>query len=383
MLSVIIPTYNSAETLLESYKSVLKSGVKDQEIIFVDDGSTDETHQIISRIKSTNSNVIFLKNPLNLGGGATRNKGVEQAKNPFIFILDSDDILLPGALGEAVEDLKLTQADGVATSQSVFFSDAVAKPINIIKYKSGYSTFENLVSHTPNPVIGNLLFTKQAFLDVGGYPSHHSFDTQGFGFRLLQNNKKIYVGRTFIYYQRLPFKPSYYAREARAGNVNRNWFYIFNECLYKFSPKVRNLILEFPYSDPLLLAKGHNLFNVLADQASDIGFYCKDSMGLDEDEAYIKYANTGDCTMNAWCASYEIKNGHYEAAFDRLKQDEYCSHRIRLMYPMLAKIFGNNFSLCDIEDLSYFFSKEKSRSWRFNFLRQKFINRLKISRYMG
>jgi glycosyltransferase involved in cell wall biosynthesis len=382
LLSIIIPTFNSAETVLESYQSALDTGIKDQEIIFVDDGSTDETCRIIGDIQTNAPQITFLRNPRNLGGGATRNRGVYQAKNPLIFILDSDDVLLPGSLVNAVDELNLLSADGVASAQSIFFSTNILNPIKIIKYEPGYSTFINLVSHIPNPIIGNLLFKKQAFLDVGGYPTHHSFDTQGFGFRLLQNNKKIIVGNEVIYYQRLPLNPSYYVREARAGNINRNWFYIFFECLYKFSPRIRKLILEFPFANPYELAKGRNLFNVLADQSASPDFYCPDSIDLDEHVAYRTYSDSNDLTLNAWCFQYELKFSYYEAAFARYNEMNLPSNQIRLMFPLIAKIIGNKLTTNEIKDLSYFFSQEKSPTWKISFTMQKIFNRLKIGKYL-
>lgn len=381
MLSVIIPTYNSSDTILESYQSIVNSGVKAQEIIFVDDGSSDDTLQIISNIQKNNPNISFLKNDRNLGGGATRNKGVQQAKNPLIFILDSDDVLVPGVLQGAVNQLNSSGVDGVATSRSVFFSTSTDNPEKVIEYKSGQVYFEDLVSHNPNPVIGNLLFTKQAYVDVGGYPTHHSFDTQGFGFRLLQNNKKILVGDNFLYYQRIPLKPSYYAREAKAGNVNRNWFYIFFECLYKFSPDVRKNILNFPYSDPAMLAKGCHLFNTLADQSSGSHFFCKEMLALDDKSAYHIHTNSIDDTLSAWCLIYELRNQFYDSAFARLRRTEYSFNALRLVYPLMAELFGSNLSDEYLNDLSYFFSKTKSLGWRAGTLKQKIYNRLKISRY--
>lgn len=381
MLSIIIPTYNSAETLLESYYSVFNSGVRDQEIIFVDDGSTDATAQIIQSLLGDNPNISFLANDQNLGGGATRNKGVEFAKYPLVFILDSDDVLAPGSLGRAIEELNLTNADGVATSQSVFFSSDIKNPLKSIQYKSGFARFEDLVSHIPSPVTGNLLFTKQAFLDVGGYPSHHSFDTQGFGFRLLQNNKKILVGSSFMYYQRLPLKPSYYSREARAGNINRNWFYIFFESLYKFAPNVRRLILEFPCSNPSMLAKGHHLFNVLADKSKNEGFYCEEAEFLDERGAYHAYKNSNDYTLNAWSFGYELRHQNYESAFRRIRGMGMPTKSMRLLYPLISDLFGPKFLEEDIRDFSYFFAFQKDFTWRMKILKQKILNRLNIFRH--
>jgi glycosyltransferase involved in cell wall biosynthesis len=378
VLSIVIPTFNSAETVLESYQSTLDSGIKDQEIIFVDDGSSDKTCQIISDIQSTNPKISFFRNPKNLGGGAARNRGVHQAKNPLIFILDSDDVLLPGSLAAAVNELTLSNADGVATAQSIFFSTDTSNPSKIVKYEPGYANFPSLISHVPNPIIGNLLFKKQAFLDVGEYPTHHSFDTQAFGFRLLQNNKKVFVGNEVIYYQRIPIKPSYYVREARAGNLNRNWFYIFFDCLYKFSPRIRKLILNFPFANPYELAKGNHLFNVLADESKNSDFFCPELVDMDEQTAYLACKNSKDFTLSAWCFLYELKSNHFEDAFTRYGETNLPSNQIRLMYPFIAKIMGNKLTKNDFRDLTYFFSKEKSLTWHFGYMVQKIINKLKI-----
>ena len=383
VLSIIIPTYNSAETLLESYYSVLNSGVRDQEIIFVDDGSTDETPQIIKSLLGTNPNVSFLANDRNMGGGATRNKGVEFAKYPLVFILDSDDVLSSGSLERAIDELKLNNADGIATSQSVFFSSDIKNPLKIIQYKSGFARFEDLVSHIPSPVTGNLLFTKQAFLDVGGYPSHHSFDTQGFGFRLLQNNKKILVGSSFMYYQRLPLQPSYYSREARAGNINRNWFYIFFECLYKFSPEIRKLILNFPYSDPVLLAKGHHLFNALADQFFVGDIYSDEAINLDDQEAYHLYVKSDDYSLSAWCLGYELRHQNYDLAFKRFKGADFPMNSLRIFYQLIAELFGSKLSAQKVEEFRYFFTQSKGIKWNFLSYRQKLLNRLGLARWFN
>lgn len=381
MLSIIIPTFNSEETVLESYLSTLSTGVKDQEVIFVDDGSTDNTWQIIGEIQSNSSEVTFFKNEQNLGGGATRNRGVYKAKHPLIFILDSDDVLLPGSLAAAIQELKLSSADGIATAQSIFFSADTSKPSKIIRYEPGYPSFRNLVSHNPNPVIGNLLFRKQAYLDVGGYPTHHSFDTQGFGFRLLKNNKKIKVGNTVLYYQRIPLRPSYYVREAKAGNINRNWFYVFLECLYKFSPQIRRMILEFPFANPRELAKGHHLFNVLADQSAKSDIFSKESIDLDDQQAYLLYKNSQDSCLSAWCFFYEVNSGLYENAFERFGQINFPSNKMRLLYPFIANLIGNKLSANDIEDLSYFFGQNKSSTWQLGFLIQKIFNKLKLGKF--
>lgn len=362
---------------------MLNSGLREQEVIFVDDGSTDATPQIIQNLLGANPNITFLANDRNMGGGVTRNKGVECAKYPLVFILDSDDVLSPGSLVDAVGELKSSNVDGVATAQSVFFSSDIKAPLKIIKYKTGLAHFNDLTSHTPSSVTGNLLFTKQAFLDVGGYPTHHSFDTQGFGFRLLQNNKKIMVGNSFMYYQRLPLQPSYYVRESRAGNVNRNWFYIFFECLYKFSPEIRQFILNFPYSDPILLAKGQHLFNMLADQAVGRELYSDEATSLGDRSAYHLYAKSADYSLNAWCLGYELRHQHYDLAFKRFRDSDFPMNSFRIFYPLIAELFGSKLPAHKVEEFRYFFTQSKSLRWNFFTYCQKLLNRLGLSRWLG
>ena len=93
-VSVVIPTYNRAHTLREAIDTVLSQRYKDLELIVVDDGSTDETCEIVSSYipKLT---YIFQKHQ---GVSAARNKGIECARGHYIAFLDSDDLWLKDKL---------------------------------------------------------------------------------------------------------------------------------------------------------------------------------------------------------------------------------------------------------------------------------------------
>ncbi|MEA3383160.1 MAG: glycosyltransferase [Campylobacterota bacterium] len=86
-ISVIIPTYNRANFLIETIDSVLNQTVKVDEILVIDDGSTDNTKDLLKEIKGIN--YIYQENK---GVSSARNKGVAIAKNRWICFLDSDDI---------------------------------------------------------------------------------------------------------------------------------------------------------------------------------------------------------------------------------------------------------------------------------------------------
>ena len=92
-ISVIIPTYNRAKTIENSIKSVLNQTYKNFEIIVVDDGSKDNTKEIIDKIKDKRIRYFKLKN--NNGASNARNIGIKISTGNFISFQDSDDIFYP------------------------------------------------------------------------------------------------------------------------------------------------------------------------------------------------------------------------------------------------------------------------------------------------
>lgn len=93
-VSVIIPTYNRAKTLKETIDSVLSQRYDDLELIVVDDGSTDETREIIA---SYLPHLKYLYQERR-GVSAARNKGITHARGDCFAFLDSDDLWLPDKL---------------------------------------------------------------------------------------------------------------------------------------------------------------------------------------------------------------------------------------------------------------------------------------------
>lgn len=102
-VSVIIPTYNRAESLPRAIQSVLNQTFQDFEIIVVDDGSTDNTKDIIKEFQEQDKRVKYIKHDKNKGAAAARNTGIKVAKGKFIAFQDSDDEWLPKKLEKQME----------------------------------------------------------------------------------------------------------------------------------------------------------------------------------------------------------------------------------------------------------------------------------------
>ncbi len=95
-VSAIIPAYNAQKTIVSCLNSVINQTIKIDEILVIDDGSTDDTARIVSDYINTHSsfNIILLRKA-NSGPSAARNLGIEKAKGDLIAFLDADDCWMP------------------------------------------------------------------------------------------------------------------------------------------------------------------------------------------------------------------------------------------------------------------------------------------------
>lgn len=108
LVSVIIPTYNRASLIKRSIMSVLNQTYNNLELIIVDDGSTDNTEEIVKSIKD--ERIVYIKQP-NKGACEARNNGIDYAKGEYIAFQDSDDVWHINKIERQLETLKETDAD--------------------------------------------------------------------------------------------------------------------------------------------------------------------------------------------------------------------------------------------------------------------------------
>lgn len=100
--SVIIPTYNRATLINGAIDSVLAQKFTNFELIIVDDGSTDNTKEVVDTYTDERINYVYQENGER---GKARNVGVRNAKGKYVFFLDSDDLIYPNHLQHAYEKI--------------------------------------------------------------------------------------------------------------------------------------------------------------------------------------------------------------------------------------------------------------------------------------
>lgn len=118
LVSVIIPAYNCEKYVVEAINSVLAQTYKNWELLVLDDGSKDNTLQVIEEFSKNDSRIKTLPNGKNMGVSATRNRGIELASGEWIAFLDSDDMWHPLKLEKQLRFAEENAAEFLFTGQS-------------------------------------------------------------------------------------------------------------------------------------------------------------------------------------------------------------------------------------------------------------------------
>lgn len=123
-LSIIIPAYNVEDNIQQCIEKILNNKSKEYEIIIINDGSNDKTHEICQEIlKITNKiKYIYRKNE---GCSRTRNQGIKLAKGEYIWFIDSDDFIENGAVDEIIKILKSNKKDLILFGYNKIYKNGI------------------------------------------------------------------------------------------------------------------------------------------------------------------------------------------------------------------------------------------------------------------
>jgi glycosyltransferase involved in cell wall biosynthesis len=126
-ISIVIPVYNVEKYLRDCIESVINQTEKDIEIICIDDGSTDNSLKILDEIAAEEERVKIFCNDKNRGLSYTRNRGLGIAKGKYIYFLDSDDMIVSGAMEELYDFAVTQQADVILFETALKFETELLK----------------------------------------------------------------------------------------------------------------------------------------------------------------------------------------------------------------------------------------------------------------
>lgn len=116
--SLIIPVYNCAEYLKSCIGSIQTQSFPDLEIICINDGSTDDSLKVLQELAEADDRIVVIDQK-NAGVSAARNAGIQKARGKYLYMMDSDDSIVPGALERMHEECEKNQLDVLHIGYSI------------------------------------------------------------------------------------------------------------------------------------------------------------------------------------------------------------------------------------------------------------------------
>lgn len=167
-VSVVIPMYNSALTILETLDSVCKQSCNDWEVICIDDCSTDNTYEVVEAYSKKECRVsVFQRTSCHKGGSVCRNEGAKHARGEFLIFLDADDLLAPSCIENRLRSIEDTNIDFVVYPMAYFLGSIDdAKVYSNLNAKNELFCF---ASGAPTWQVTSPIIRKSFFDSLGGF----------------------------------------------------------------------------------------------------------------------------------------------------------------------------------------------------------------------
>lgn len=224
-ISVLMPAYNCGKYLGHSIKSILNQTYKDFEFIIIDDGSTDNTEEIVKGFKDTR---IIYKKTKNKGTAAALNYGLKLCKYEWVARIDADDLNVPARLETQVKFFEENPEYDVISSWSVYFKDT-GKILFLLKPPVEHLDIYDLLDlHNPVNQSG-VIFRKDKIIN-DGFDENYKFNEDFELFHRLRDKVKFYNIPQYLVYTRVRHDSKTYTQR------NRNIYGML------FNPAFKNMI---------------------------------------------------------------------------------------------------------------------------------------------
>lgn len=333
MVSVIMPVYNNETYVGKAIESVLNQTIDDLELIIIDDGSTDNTKNVI---RSYNDNRIKYYYQRNLGPGAARNYGMSLSKAKFIAFIDSDDMYKPNKLEEQLHFLTNNSQYGLVYCEAEVI-DSDGNHLGDVKSDSNYTNKEDMhafmLFRQVMPAVAAIVIRRECY-EAGFRYDENLFGGEDYNFVLKLSEKfNFYYLPLNLYKYRRHNKNitneqakmeegelkvlSQYSDEDFINKVNASNFSELDKNLllakifiklskYNKSMEILNQIKD-KFDSPLIWFYIGNLNYINKDYKNAIKYYIR-STGMNQYKLVESHSCTAESYNNMGCAYANLNN---------------------------------------------------------------------------
>ncbi len=207
LVSVIVPVYNVAEYLPDCLDSLCLQDTDGYEIIAVDDGSPDNSIDILRDYEKRFPHLLRVVQKPNGGLSDARNYGLQFARGEYVGFVDSDDLVMPGMIRLMRDKAAATDADIVVCKHAEYFAES--KRVSV-RWMSFINSYGHSVGERPelliaaHPYAWNKIYRRRLFDDYDiRYPKGQAFEDSGTTFNLMLHANKIEYVDCALYYYRM------------------------------------------------------------------------------------------------------------------------------------------------------------------------------------
>ena len=198
LVSVCIPAYNHEKYIAETIQSVINQDYKNIELIIINDGSKDNTHEVIMNFekKCKERFVRFVyKNRENRGLVKTLNEMIDISNGEYIKFIASDDLLYEGSISKFVKKMMKDNLDILYGKLLIIDEEGriikVEEGLKLPKQKFDFSDFNLESVLLQSPVFGSSwIMKRKSLIDIGGYSEVSKIEDWDLAIRVILNNLK-------------------------------------------------------------------------------------------------------------------------------------------------------------------------------------------------
>lgn len=256
LVSVIIPAFNNADTIIETLQSIEKQTYTYIEVIIVDDGSKDNLSSCVEQYKTTTKLPIQYFYQENAGPSKARNYGVAKATGAFIVFVDADDYIQETYLEKAAQLLEQNPNLQIVYADAEFFG-ATSGKWELANY--------NVVSFLKYNCIPIFAMHRRAvFLEVGQFDTHLNFtEDWELWIRIIKKYGGVYkIPETMYYYRKRENQTSLSDNMNVNNNSDLSRLYIYNKHYDFYTENELNLtsLINSTYQLAHYKKKYHNIW---------------------------------------------------------------------------------------------------------------------------
>jgi glycosyltransferase involved in cell wall biosynthesis len=198
-VSVIVPTHNRAATVARAVRSVLSQSYQELEVIVVDDGSTDETPEVVASF--ADPRLRYIVHATKRGGGAARNTGIDVASGEYIAFLDADDEWLPDKLEDQIAAIQRVDPSVAAIYTGFAVVDAAGRVAAVRLPRHRGSILSELWCANVVRTVSTVVVRRTALQRVGGFdPTLPSCQDWDLWLRLAKVHQFDFLPRVLVHY---------------------------------------------------------------------------------------------------------------------------------------------------------------------------------------